>query len=280
VAPPWLRVQPDVLRWALSDVGLWARCPPGPFIPRRGDLCPRRRSLRDQVTALADVSRTHRRARTAGSQRGRAPQPGIDGVRGLQLHSIARRSARLAISPGPAQYLRCGALAGASTWRPTGPEVRTCGPKNTPLPGECGNQAAGPSVCGMAPSTVDTTCHSRTGGRVRLHHRDAGVHLRFPYVYNAKLRHGWVTQARDPAVVLYAASTISGWSSPRMTGPSRSPRTTWGTPRPGRRRIQQQQALKYVTANRRQPAPARSSRRCSRRHRPRGATPGTAPADP
>ena len=27
----------------------------------------------------------------------------------------------------------------------------------------------------------------------------------FPYVYNAKLRHDWVTQARDPAVVPYAA---------------------------------------------------------------------------
>ena len=27
----------------------------------------------------------------------------------------------------------------------------------------------------------------------------------FPYVYNAKLRHNWVTQARDPAVVPYAA---------------------------------------------------------------------------
>ena len=27
----------------------------------------------------------------------------------------------------------------------------------------------------------------------------------FPYIYNAKLRHDWVTQARDPAVVPYAA---------------------------------------------------------------------------
>ena len=27
----------------------------------------------------------------------------------------------------------------------------------------------------------------------------------FPYVYNAKLRHDWVTQARDPAVIPYAA---------------------------------------------------------------------------
>ena len=27
----------------------------------------------------------------------------------------------------------------------------------------------------------------------------------FPYVYNAKLRHDWVTQARDPSVVPYAA---------------------------------------------------------------------------
>ena len=27
----------------------------------------------------------------------------------------------------------------------------------------------------------------------------------FPYVYNAKLRHNWVTQARDPAVIPYAA---------------------------------------------------------------------------
>ena len=27
----------------------------------------------------------------------------------------------------------------------------------------------------------------------------------FPYIYNAKLRHDWVTQARNPAVVPYAA---------------------------------------------------------------------------
>ncbi len=27
----------------------------------------------------------------------------------------------------------------------------------------------------------------------------------FPYIYNAKLRHDWVTQARDPAVIPYAA---------------------------------------------------------------------------
>jgi hypothetical protein len=37
----------------------------------------------------------------------------------------------------------------------------------------------------------------------------------FPYVYNAKLRHDWVTQARDPAVVPYAAVS-NFWHAARV----------------------------------------------------------------
>ena len=32
----------------------------------------------------------------------------------------------------------------------------------------------------------------------------------FPYIYNAKLRHDWVTQARDPSGSRTPRSTISG----------------------------------------------------------------------